>query len=293
MPTLKTVVDGFICAQEYDNATLGRLAFWVDQLGDLELANITDEDVDAALVRLAKRGRLRAGRGLKAERAGQPLAGSTLNRYVAQLGSVFKYARRLRLLPRAHVPPTRGIEKAPENTHHDRYFRPDEVERLVKVARLLDRRWGRMEALIVLAYHTGLRKTNLLSLRWRDIDLEDRTAKVRQTKNGDPMISALSQRAVGLLKRLPNKQPDGFVFPGRKGRPYDVRRLWSRVCAEANIHDRTFHSLRHGCGHALAQAGTNQGVIMKILGHRSFTASARYMHADANDKRSVIDRVFD
>ena len=250
MPTLKTVVDGFVCQQNFDNATLGRLQFWVDQFGDTELAAITDDDVDAALVRLAERGRLRAGRGLKAERVGKPLAGSTLNRYVAQLGSVFKYTRRLRLLPRAHVPPTRGVEKAPANTDHDRYFRPEEVEKLIQVARLIDRKWGRMESLIVLAYHTGLRKTNLLNLKWRDIDLDERTAAVGKTKNNDPIFSALSQRAVGLLRKLPDKKPSAHVFPGTKGQPYDIRRLWSKVCAEANIHDRTFHSLRHGCGPA-------------------------------------------
>lgn len=293
MPTLKTVVDGFVCQRDYDNATLGRLQFWVGQLGDMELSAITDEDVDAALVRLAERGRLRAGRGLKTEPVGKPLAGSTLNRYVGQLASVFKYARRLRLLPRAHVPPTRGVEKAPENTHHDRYFRPEEVERLCKVARLIDTKWRRMEALIVLAYHTGLRKSNLLNLHWRDIDLDDRTASVQETKNGDPLLAALSHRAVVLLRKIPDKQPDALVFGNNKGRPFDIRRLWTRICTEANIHDRTFHSLRHGCGHALAQAGTNQAVIMKIMGHRSFAASARYMHADAHDKRAVIDLVFD
>lgn len=113
MPTLKTVVDGFVCQRDYDNATLGRLQFWVDHLGDKQLADITDNDVDSALIQLAERGRLRAGRGLRTERAGQPLAGSTLNRYVGQLASVFKYARRLRLLPRAHVPPTRGLRRRP------------------------------------------------------------------------------------------------------------------------------------------------------------------------------------
>jgi integrase len=292
MPTLKTVVDGFVCQQEFDNATLGRLAWWVDQLGDKELAEITADEVDAALVRLAERGKLRAGRGLKAEPLGKPLAASTFNRYAAQLASVFKYARRLRLVPRAFVPPTRGVEKAPEDPHHDRYFRPDEVERLAKVARLVDRKWGRLEALIITAYHTGLRKSDVLGLRWRDVDLEARTVSVLKTKNGDPMVSALSQRAAALLNKIPDRKPDALLFPGKKGQPYDIRRLWSKVCAEANITNRTFHSLRHGCGHALAQAGTNQAVIMKIMGHRSFAGSARYMHADASDKRRVVDSVF-
>ena len=214
MPLLKTVVDGFVSQREYDNATLGRLQFWTDRLGEKELADITPDEVDLALVQLAERGRLRAGRGLKTEPRGNPLSGATLNRYVGQLAGVFKYARRLRLLPRSHVPPTRGVEKAPENTDHDRYFRPEEVDRLCKVARLVDTRWRRLEALIVLAYHTGLRRTNLLNLKWGDIDLKARTATVKQTKNGSPIVAPLSQSAVSLLKKLPNLHLSSRVAPG-------------------------------------------------------------------------------
>ena len=85
------------------------------------------------------------------------------------------------------------------------------------------------------AYHTGLRRSNLLQLRWRDVDLIERTASVQQTKNGDPMVAALSQRVVGLLKKLPNQRPEAFVFEGRNGKPYDIRRLWSQVCKEAGL----------------------------------------------------------
>lgn len=189
MATFSTVVDGFVAAREYDNATLGRLAFWVDEFGDYELDAITPDMVDAAVVRLADRGKLRAGRGVHTERTGKPLAGSSLNRYIGQLAQVYKYARRLRLLPRAHVPPTRGIEKAPENTQHDRYFRPEEVERLLCVIRLLDRRWRKLETLVICAYHTGLRRSSLLNLRWRDVDLTQKTLSVETTKNGDPMVA--------------------------------------------------------------------------------------------------------
>jgi len=293
MATLKTVVDGFLAAREYDNATLGRLAFWVNELGEREIGEITADEVDAALVRLAERGRLKTGRNIRTEPEGRPLAGATLNRYVSQLGSLYKYARRLRLLPRSHVPPTRGIEKAPEAEHPDRYIRREEYHRLLAVARLVDRHWGKMPALIVLAFHTGLRKANLLGLRWRDVDLKARTATVPRTKNGAPIVAALSQRAVDALAALPGpREPGAYVFAGRTGRPYQIRRLWLNVCREAGLEGRNFHQLRHGCGHALSTAGINQAQIMQIMGHRTLSASARYMHCNTADKRRVIDDVF-
>lgn len=290
MTTLRTVVDGFVSAREYDNATLGRLQFWVDELGSLPLAEITEEQVDAALIRLAERGKLRAGRNTTTTRLGKPLAGSTLNRYIGQLAQVFKYARRLRLLPRTHVPPTRGVEKAPENTHHDRYFTDTEVERLIKTARVVDHKWGKLPALILLAYTTGLRKNNLLTLRWCDVDLARAEISVALTKNGDPMVQALVHSAAAELRKL--HRGGEYVFAGPKGKPYDIRRLWTRVLAETGITGRTFHSLRHACGHKLAKSGASQAMIMKYMGHRSLTASARYMHVGIEDKRQVAQEVF-
>jgi integrase len=292
MATLSAVVDAFVASREHDRATLGRLAFWVECLGSRELSAIAPDEIDTALVRLAERGRLVPRRGHDTAPAGIALAGSTTNRYISQLQSIFKYARRLRLLPRAHVPPTRGIEKAPEPLDPNRYLRPEEVERLLKVARVLDTRWGRLPALILTAFHTGLRVGNLQALRWRDVDLEQRTVTVAKTKNGQPIVAALSARAAAELAKLPGQIPDALVFAGRADRAHNFRGLWIKVCTEAGLPGRNFHQLRHGCGSALATAGVGQAQIMAIMGHRTLTASARYMHQNASDKLAVVDRVF-
>ena len=292
MPTLSTTISAFVAAREYDRATLARLAFWDDTLGAREISDITPEDVDLALVQPAERGRLVPRRGKITEPAGSPMSAATFNRYVSQLASVFKYARRLRLLPRAHVPPTRGVEKSPEPADPNRYLRAEEVERILAVTRLLDTRWGKLSALILVAFHTGLRVGNLMSLRWGDVDLERRTITVLKTKNGRPQVSALSARAAEALRKLPKHDPEALVFEGRDGKPFAFRRLWSRVCIEAGLPARNFHQLRHGCGHAMATAGVGQAQIMAVMGHCTLTASARYMHADATDKLNTVDRVF-
>lgn len=190
------------------------------------------------------------------------------------------------------MPPTRGLEKAPERADPNRYLRPEEVERIIKVSRLLDRKWGRLVALTLVAFHTGLRVGNLMALRWGDVDLDRRTVTVLKTKNGQPMISALSERAAVELAKLPNQKPDACVFEGRGGRAFGFRSLWARVCTEAGLPGRNFHQLRHGCGSALASAGVGQAQIMAVMGHRTLSASARYMHHSTEDKRAVVQRVF-
>lgn len=73
MALFKQVVEAFIASRELDQASLSRLAFWVDTLGDKEVATITPDDIDAALVKLAERGRLVGGKRPTAA-AGKPLA---------------------------------------------------------------------------------------------------------------------------------------------------------------------------------------------------------------------------
>ena len=170
MALFVSVLEAYIASRELDPASLSRLAYWSDVLGDKEITSITPDDVDAALVRLAERGRLKAGKRTTIA-SGQPIAGSTLNRYLSQAGSVFKHARRLKLVPRAFIPPTRGIERSPERPDPERYLRPEEVERAIAVARVVDQRWGKMTALIVVAYHTGLRVGSILRVYGKDLDL--------------------------------------------------------------------------------------------------------------------------
>ena len=213
MTTFQDVSEAWIVSREHCTGSLGRIQFWVDQFGSIPITDITEDDVDRALEALVARGKVKPGRnGQPATPTGEPLAGSTVNRFISTLAGIFKYARRVRALPRSHTPPTRGIEKAPEPVDPDKYFRPEEVENLLKVARVLDQKWRKLPALIVLGFHTGLRVGNLLDLRWRDIDLEARTATVAVTKNGRPHIAPLTDRCLEELLRLRKEQPDERVF---------------------------------------------------------------------------------
>jgi len=291
MALFKIVVEAYVASRELDQASLSRLAFWTDELGDKDVAAITADDIDAALLRLTARGRLTAGKRETA-RSGQPLAGATVNRYLTQAGSVFKHARRLKLVPRAFVAPTRGVERAPERPDPERYLRPEEVERVIAVARAMDRHWGKMVALVTVAYHSGLRVGSILRARGRDLDLDVGTLTVYRTKNGDPITAGLSSTAIAELKRLPKVAADELVFRNKVGKPFAYMPLWKRITQEARLGGRVFHELRHGHGYRLAQSGVSQQMIMQSMGHRTLTASARYAHASISDKKAVIGRVF-
>lgn len=300
-----SLTDAFVnCTRDrpLDSSALGRVAFWRDQLGRHAVLEISPDHVDAALIELQTRGRLKPKAGFNSrdvkgrafERTGQPLKGSTVNRYLSTLGEIFKAARRLRLVPRAHLSPLAGLERAPEPVDPARYFRPEEVERLIKLARVLDRHWRRLAALIHIAFVTGLRVGTLQSLTWSQIDLEERLVSVGKTKNGDPITAVLTAACVEDLKRLArSSDPAELVFRGRRGnRAHNFRKLWALVCVEAGLPGRNFHQVRHGTGSYLAAKNVNQAGIMAVMGHRTLAASRRYMHHNTDDKRAITARVF-
>ena len=71
---------------------------------------------------------------------------------------------------------------------------------MVTITRVVDQRWRKLPALILLGFHTGLRVGNLMELKWRDVDLEAGTLAVAITKNGRPYVAPLTNRCTKELK---------------------------------------------------------------------------------------------
>ena len=109
MTTFKDVAEAWIASREHGSGSLGRIQFWIEQLGHLPIDGISDDQVDDAISVLVARGKLTGGISGAGKPTGQPLAGSTY-RFVSTLGSIYKYARRLRVIKRSYTPPTIGIE---------------------------------------------------------------------------------------------------------------------------------------------------------------------------------------
>ena len=147
MPTLSATIDAFVASRECDAATLARLCLLGRRPRSPGISlEITPDEVDAVhCARWPSAGACKPRRG-KETLASRLAAGGLYAQPLRQPSSraSTSYARRLRLLPRAHVPPTKGVERASEAQDPNRYLRPEEVERILKVARVLDRDWGKL-----------------------------------------------------------------------------------------------------------------------------------------------------
>lgn len=277
-----------------DFALPQRLNWWVNELGpDVDVTTIDADQVDQAMVRLANRGAMRniSGRGL--EPAGRLLSPSTLNRYQFALGSLFKYLRQRRILPRTWHNPLRDLPSQPESEGRLCYLTADQVKKVVAIARTLS--WSKLPALILTTFNSGLRRGALMGLRWRDVDWEAGTVTVERTKNGRGIVSPLTPETMAELKAIKNidDKPDSLIFCGKHpNKPHDFRHSWERALSEAGIPYMPFHAMRHSTASHAAKNGASTVMLMNILGHSSPKMSARYAHFAVSDKAEFVNRIF-
>ena len=129
---------------------------------------------------------------------------------------------------------------------------------------------------------TGWRSGEALGLRWAEVDLPKRTARLTDTKTGES-IRPLSNAACDVLRGLSGS--GDLVFPPTRGdgRMSGFRKLWDRIAKLAELpSDVTPHVLRHSYASLAADLGYSEPTIAALVGHKGYTVTSRHMHsADA------------
>jgi integrase len=156
-----------------------------------------------------------------------------------------------------------------------------EVGRLIEVVR--GNRWGHRDAtMVLLAYRHGLRASELVDLRWDQVDLEHALLHVRRLKNGSPATHPLTGKELRALRRLLREQDtkSPFVFKSERDTPFTKRGFQAMVerAGEATGFDMKIHPhmLRHACGFKLANDGVDTRTIQAYLGHKSIQHTVRH-----------------
>ena len=135
------------------------------------------------------------------------------------------------------------------------------------------------------AIETGMRRGELLKLRWEDVNLGRKTALIKETKNGDSRKIPLSVAAIRTLSGLP-RHLGGNVFPVT---PNALRGVWRRAVKKVGIDNLRFHDLRHEAVSRLVEDGLSDQEVSAISGHMSMQMVKRYTHLRAEDLVERID----
>ena len=160
------------------------------------------------------------------------------------------------------------------------YLTDNEVAQLMKAAKSIGRHGHRDATLILLAYRHGLRVSELVALRWDQVDLSAGTVHVNRLKNGSPSVHPLRGPELRALRRVQREYSGSYIFVSeRKGSMTDsvVRKIVARAGNIAGIPFPVHpHMLRHACGFKLANDGHDTRSIQQYLGHKNITHTVRY-----------------
>ncbi len=187
--------------------------------------------------------------------------------------------RRPRALANGKVTPPRRVTNAERRSRE--HLTMAEVERLIVSANKTGRHGVRDGALVLIAYRHGLRVSELVGLRWEQVDLSRGSLHVNRRKNGDATTHPLSGRELRTLRQLKRTYPESpFVFVTERGGPITestVRKVVARAGASAQLGIPVHpHMLRHATGFYLANNGVDTRTIQAFLGHRNIMHTVRY-----------------
>jgi len=189
--------------------------------------------------------------------------------------------------PRSTSPvPANVLRKVPRRSANRavrsrEYLTPAEVDRLMAAAGAVGRHRLRDRTLLLVAYRHGLRVSELVDLKWDQVDLAAGRLHVNRLKNGNPATHYLEGDEIRALRRLRREYPDSpFLFTTERGGPLTrsaVNKLVERAGRLAGLEFPVHpHMLRHACGFALANKGVDTRTIQDYLGHKSIQHTVRY-----------------
>jgi type 1 fimbriae regulatory protein FimB/type 1 fimbriae regulatory protein FimE len=161
------------------------------------------------------------------------------------------------------------------------YLTSREVDALIQSLKSVGRNRHRNATLILVAYRHGLRATELVRLRWDQVDLEENMLHVVRLKNGRPSTHPIPKVEARALRRLRRESaPSPFVILSERGGPMTSANVHKIVARAGRLAGLPFsahpHMLRHACGYKLANDGHDTRAIQAYLGHQNIMHTVRY-----------------
>lgn len=295
--TLANLIEDFVAAGVCKYASPAHLEFWRDELGARPIAEITHGDINGCLLTLrTRRARRRTSTGITT--TDKPVSAATVNRYAAALSAVFGFAMQHGVID-SHPMKGGKVRRLKEGPGRQRILTPDEESRLLTAAAAAS--WEGMHLFVLMLLTTAARKSEVLNLRWRDVDLSRGIAVLGKTKNGTPRALPLVAEVRAALATAAKIRPLGsdlvFYDPKCPERPKHVDNVWKTVRAHAGLDDAddpvhrvVMHTTRHTGVTKIIRGGANLAQAAMISGHKTLAMLKRYEHLAADDVLELAEK---
>jgi integrase len=215
------------------------------------------------------------------------------NRVLALLSKMFTLAEQWGLRPEGSNP-VRHIQRYRER-RFDRFLSAEELARLGEVLTEAERtqtEYASVIAAIRLLIFTGARLSEILELRWKQVDFDHACLREPESKTGAKCIY-LSPPALAVLYGIERNASNPYVIVGREPGAHlvNLRKPWDRIRATAGLPDVRLHDLRHSFASVGAAMGISLPIIGKMLGHNHVATTQRYAHLAADPVKEAVDKI--
>ena len=182
--------------------------------------------------------------------------------------------------------PVKGVKFFKENNERLRFLGAEEEERLIQACK------GHLKPIVITALNTGMRRGEILGLKWKNVDFRNWILTVTNTKNGKSRKIPMNGEMRELFTELRKKQNGIYVFSNSRGkRYYSLKRSFSSAVKRAELKDFHFHDLRHTFASNLVMAGVDLVTVKELLGHSSLQMTMRYSHLSERHKLEAVEKL--
>jgi integrase len=211
---------------------------------------------------------------------------ASVNIELAVLSRIFSLAVELQ---QGAFNPCHKVRKLRVDNRRNRYLSAEEEIALMSQ---LTKKRAHLKPIVKLALGTGMRRGELLSLSWDQVDFARGVVHVTNTKSGKDRMVPMSNAVRELLYWLYMARKSTYVFssPKRKGNGIvDIKKAFVAACSDAGIVDFHFHDLRHTFATRLGDKGCTATTIAALLGHSNTQMTARYTHATDEALKAAVE----
>jgi integrase len=226
----------------------------------------------------------------------QNLKPATVNRNLSVLKAMIRKAVDWNMAQEEILKQVRRVKNLPENNERLRFLSKDEFTRLIGACEERnknDKRVKHLKPVIITALNTGMRKEEVLSLKWDRVDLNHNLIMLNKMKNGERREIPINDVLKDTLEALPRHINSEYVFCNQKTvkRYGNIKRSFATVCKRAKLLDFHFHDMRHTCASNLVMAGVDITTVSRLLGHKDIKMTLRYSHLAPAHMRSAVDKL--
>jgi len=180
--------------------------------------------------------------------------------------------------------PVSGVKLFRENNKRLRYLEKEEI------AKLLANCDDHLKPIVIVALNTGMRKGEILGLKWRDIEFKRNIIYLLNTKNSEKREIPLNEQAKVAVIRVRKHPNSPYVFCNKNGKPYgDIKKSFLTALKRCSIINFHFHDLRHTFASHLVMSGVDLNTVRELMGHKSLDMTLRYSHLSPDHKKRAVD----